>query len=1272
MGPLKTPDTSVRSTLHLAVFLVLVAGTVVAAYRAYAQEKEVFREEFHKQLSDLTALKIGQILAWQAERKGDAQVAIDSAVMMPELETALGSAPEAQAHVLRWMEGIRQSYKYSSVQLLDPAGNVRLATGPPLADPEFLRTRARETAAAGTLLFQYYPRGAGVLQSHFLACAPLRSRTGALVGSLVLNVDPWLYPFPDVLKWPSATRSGKLFLGRRENGNLRAIGAGTGRSGREPDELVISFSEQTSPFVRAAKVRNGNVDGPDPSGRPVAGVVTLLPGSETTFMVALMDEDEAYQPLRQNQLLLALASGLLIVLCGAGVGWIWRQQVLQSYRQQLDAEKERRALIGHYDYLTRFANDAVFLADGNGFILQANERAADFYGYSRDEMLGMKVQDFRAPGTEADYERAKIQIDKQKSGVFESVAVRKDGSVFPAELSVRVMEIEEAEYRQTIVRDITERRRADEQIDRLNRLYAVLSRCGQAIVKASDESALFQEVVNVAVESGGFCIAAIRVIDPTTRQNSTVARAGGSTGYLDEISMVAPDGVAPGLAGRPIRESGAFVCNDLWQDGGPDRDAARKYNVRSLLSLALWRGGRLAGELRLYSAEPGFFNEEETELATEVAENLCFALESLDRKRKQENVEAELRTNRERLELVLDATDEAYWDWDLESGEILQSPRYDAMLGYGPYEVRRGFQEWLSLVHLEDAGAVNRDFSDFLASGKDVYANEYRMRCKSGEYVWISSRLKVVRRDVGGSAARMVGTMTDVTGRKKLEEQFRQAQKLESVGRLAGGVAHDFNNLLTVINGYSTLLITRTPEGDTRLKHLQEIRKAGERAAELTKQLLTFSRKNVSEPRLLNLNSTAAECETLLRRLTPDHIEFRTVFDARQDEVVIDPGQMQQVLMNLVVNACDAMPAGGRLTVRTANVGLTPDSSVADPELTGRVWVQLDVTDTGVGMDEETLRHIFEPFFTTKEVGKGTGLGLSTVYGIVQQCRGIVRVESSPGAGTTVRIYFPVAAEGILPHGVAQTKTAGGLTGSETVLVVEDQDTVRDYAVNALRGYGYSVIEAGSGADALELAKRRVGPIDLLLTDVIMPSVNGRTVALELRKFRPETKVIYMSGYADGTVGGAVEIEPDAEYLQKPFSPEVLAAKVRRILGRSTVSRTILVVEDEAAVRDLFSEFLGKKHHLSLACDGKEALQILRAGYEPDLVITDLVMPNQEGVELIREIRRIRPATRIIAMSGAFGGRFLKTAELLGADATLVKPIRPEVLEQVIEDVLSR
>ncbi len=1289
MGSLKTPRTGVRGTVHLFVFLTLFVCIAFAAWRSNSEGEKAFRAELHRQLNALDQLKINQLMRWQAERKGDAVVAMSSASMMPDLEDALGDVAGVQPRVSRWMEDIRASYMYASVELLDGNGNVRLVSGPSLAAPRFYARLFAEAKGAGQAVFRYFPKGRDVLQSMFAACAPLHSADGAVVGALVLTVDPRSNLFPEILKWPTPTRTGRLCLARREGTAVWMIGMKFRNSGAEPEEKLIGASQAASPFVKAVALQEGSLEGLDYEGRRVSGVVRRLPVDAgilgnapgappaETVMVALMDESEAFAPLRRNQFLLTVASGLLILLCGAGVGWIWRHQVLHSYRQQLAAEQQRRALIGHYDYLTRFANDAVFLVDGNGTVVQANERASDYYGYSQEEIIGMNVRNFRAPGTQEDYERARRQLEKQQHALFESMAVRKDGSVFPIELSVRVMEVEGVHYRQSIVRDIAERRRASAQIDRLNRLYAVLSRCGQAIVKAQDESALFQEVVNVAVDSGRFCIAAIGAVDPAG--SNLVAHAGPAVGYLDAIPAVPGDSNSSGSPGRSAGQSDIFVCNDLWRESEPQTqdvaaaiEAARKFNVRSLLRAPLWRGGRLAGELRLYSSEPDIFNDEEIGLATEVAENLSFALESIGSRQKQQNVEAELRTNRERLELVLEATEEAYWDWDLESGEFQQSPRYDAMLGYAAGEVPRGYHEWLSLMHPDDAGRVGRELNVFVSSGRDSYSNEFRMRCKSGEYIWVSCRAKVVRRSASGSPLRMVGTLTDVTDRKKLEEQFRQSQKLESVGRLAGGIAHDFNNLLTVINGYSRLLIAGSPGNDPRVRQLEEIRKAGERAAELTRQLLTFSRKNVSEPRLLNLNVFAAESETILRRLTPDNIEFTTSMEAKQDEVVIDPSHLQQVLMNLVVNACDAMPAGGRLTIRTSNVDVARGSTdqAEESHFGAGMWVLLEVMDTGVGMNEDTLRHIFEPFFTTKDVGKGTGLGLSTVYGIVRQCGGIVRVASEPGAGSTFRVYFPVASQGILAPGSAQTSAVKALTGSETVLVVEDQDVVREYTENALRNYGYSVISARSGDHALEMAKHRSGPIDLLLTDVIMPSTNGRTLARELRKSRPQTKVLFMSGYVDDILNSAGELEPDAEFLQKPFTPEVLAEKVRRTLNKSTVSRTVLVVDDEPAVRGIFTEFLGRKHNLLLACDGREALEILRRGAHPDLVITDLVMPNQEGLDLIREIRRTRPETRIIAMSGAFSGRFLKTAELLGADATLVKPIRPEVLDQMIEDVL--
>ncbi|HXJ43176.1 MAG TPA: response regulator, partial [Bryobacteraceae bacterium] len=748
---------------------------------------------------------------------------------------------------------------------------------------------------------------------------------------------------------------------------------------------------------------------------------------------------------------------------------------------------------------------------------------------------------------------------------------------------------------------------------------------------------------------------------------------GDALAYSDAAGEVVPLSL---ISVSSIRESGARVCNDIW--GEPSLAAARenaiKFNVRSLLVLPLWRGSKPAGELTLYSAEPGFFNQEELELATEIAESISFALESLERKQQQQNTEAELRDNRERLELVLDAAEEAYWDWDLESERLQQSPRYDAMLGYGPNEVPRGYQSMLSMTHPEDGDRLNREYLAFRTSDKDSMSNEFRMRCKAGEYIWVFARSKIVARNASGKPTRMVGTLTEITDRKRLEDQFRQAQKLESVGRLAGGVAHDFNNLLTVINGYSKLLLARLPQNDPGRQQLEEIRKAGERGEGLTKQLLAFSRKQVTEPRLLKLNDAAGESEAMLRRLVPTNVEFRAFYGARNDEVVTDPSQVHQILMNLVVNACDAMPTGGNLTVQTANVLLDKQDAAEDSGIKIGQHVLLTVSDTGTGMDDETLRHIFEPFFTTKDVGKGTGLGLSTVYGIVQQCGGFVQAESTIGQGTTFKIYLPVAAEGIRPDSTVQPAASTELIGAETILVVEDQESVRNLAVDTLRAYGYSVIAAPGGVDALRLASKHKGPIHLLLTDIMMPSMNGKTLAGEIRRVRPETKVIYMSGYADATVVGspAGELNPDTAYLQKPFLPEALGIKVRQTLMHRAIRRTVLVVEDESAIRDLFMEFLGGRHNVLLASNGAEALRLLRSQADIDLVITDLVMPDQEGIDVIRGARKLRPGLKVIAMSGAFGGKFLKTAELLGADATLVKPVRPEVLDQVIEEVLGR
>ncbi len=865
-------------------------------------------------------------------------------------------------------------------------------------------------------------------------------------------------------------------------------------------------------------------------------------------------------------------------------------------------------------------------------------------------------------------------MQKQGDLVFETTNRRKDGSDFATEISARLIEVEGNKYCQSIIRDITERKHAEQQIRRLNRLYAVLSRCGQAMVHARTQFGLFDEVCRIAAERGGFRLAYIGLIDSSAQRVTPVARAGEGAAYLDEITIAAFDGpFSRGPAGTCIRERRAVVCNDFANDPSmvPWRDAAARYGLSSSISLPLRRGGTEIGLLSLYSSDSGFFNDDEAALASEIADSVSYALDTLEQDRQRRRAETELRLSRERLELVLDASDEGYWDWNLITGEASQSPRYDTMLGYQPGELQTGYAAWREMTHPEDRVATEEHFKTFLDAGENTYSFEFRMRCKSGDYVWMLSRGKIVDRDCNGRPVRMVGTNTDITGRKKLEEQFLQAQKLESVGRLAGGVAHDFNNLLTVINGYSALLLSRLPQRDPHRKQVEEIREAGEQAASLTQQLLAFSRKQMIQPQLLRLNATVADSQKMLRRMVGEDIELATVLGAAPDQVMADPGQIHQVLMNLVVNAGDAMPNGGRLIIETSTVDVNPQDAVENSDMARGPYVLLKVMDTGIGMDQETRQHIFEPFFTTKEVGKGTGLGLSTVYGIVRQSGGFVRVDSEPEKGTTFKVYLPLTTAGA-PAQLSKPRPTN-LHGSETVLIVEDQDKVRALATETLQSYGYSVLSAANAEEALVVAELLAGPIHLLLTDVVMPGLNGGMLAERVKLLKPETKVLYMSGYTDEAIGQAGVLDSESAYVRKPFAPETLAARVRETLDAPVSDHTILVVDDEAGVRTLLQELLvSAGYNVRVAADGQEALKLLAQMGALDLIITDLVMPNQEGLEMIQEIRRRCPKVKIIAMSGAFGGQFLSTATHLGAAATLVKPIRQQALLEAVSKVLNQ
>jgi PAS domain S-box-containing protein len=470
------------------------------------------------------------------------------------------------------------------------------------------------------------------------------------------------------------------------------------------------------------------------------------------------------------------------------------------------------------------------------------------------------------------------------------------------------------------------------------------------------------------------------------------------------------------------------------------------------------------------------------------------------------------------------------------------SPQIEAITGYSQDEWLASSRDWTRHIPAEDHAVI--EAAEAASLRGERFQAEYRLVRKDGAVIWVSDTAVVV----SGSYTHpvMEGIIVDITERKLLENQLQQSRRMEAVGRLAGGIAHDFNNLLTIIKGYAELAVQRTGIQPELRADVQQIENASERASALIRQLLAFSRRQVLQPKILDLNTIVLGLDKLLGRLIGEHIEMVTRCGANVGHVKADPAQIEQVIMNLVVNARDAMPKGGRLTVETVNVEL--DSTYARDHVSVKPgsYVMLAVSDSGTGMSPETVAHIFEPFYTTKESGQGTGLGLSTVYGIVKQSGGYIWVYSEPGKGTTFKVYLPRVAEKVDKPDVVELPVAA--RGNETILLVEDEEAVRELASRILSAKGYSVVAAKSGKEAEQFSEKHAGKIHLLLTDIIMPGTSGRELARRITARHPRTRVLYMSGYTDNVLAQGGVLEEGLSFLQKPFTPAALSQKVRDVL----------------------------------------------------------------------------------------------------------------------------
>jgi PAS domain S-box-containing protein len=496
---------------------------------------------------------------------------------------------------------------------------------------------------------------------------------------------------------------------------------------------------------------------------------------------------------------------------------------------------------------------------------------------------------------------------------------------------------------------------------------------------------------------------------------------------------------------------------------------------------------------------------------------------------------------------LLESASQAIVSIDRSGRIVLANGRAEEIFGYTREEL---LGARIELLLPESKRATHsRDRDDYFARPRTRpmgIGMDLSGRRKDGSEVPVEVSLSYVEIDEGVFA---IAFVSDISQRKHLEEQLLHAQKMEAVGRLAGGVAHDFNNMLTVISGYNRMILDELSTMDPLRGYAEEILKAADRAGALTNQLLAFSRRQIMQPRVINVNAVMIQTQKMLQRLIGEDIELVLNLGTNVGNIKADPGHVEQAIVNLAVNARDAMPLGGRLTIETADVVLDETYARTHLGVKPGAFTMIAVSDTGHGMDAETRRHIFEPFFTTKEKGKGTGLGLATVYGMVKQTNGDIWVYSEPGQGTTFKLYFPQVSEP-LSDGSSGDAALARRSGGETILVVEDEKAVRDLTVRILQQLGYTILTASSGAEALAISQSHAGPIDLLLTDVVMPNMSGRQLADKLQASRPDTKVLFLSGYTENTVVHHGVLDAGVEFLPKPFSRENLSRKLREVLAK--------------------------------------------------------------------------------------------------------------------------
>ena len=1241
-----------------ALFLVL--GVLVFISGSLFLRGQVWkaRAQAHQELSTIANLKVQQIAAWWGERQGDARAILQARLIQGQLQKFLaGPATAASAaEVHGWMEELQKDH-YHRVVLFDGQGRLRLsAQAAGTAPAEAMNSAEIQTALASREVvvgdLHQHPGRDDIYLSLWV---PIGARVGAKAeGVLLLMIDPRRFLYPLVQAWPTLSPSAETLLVRREGDAVLYLNDLRHQPGTAM-RLRYALADQPGlPATRAVLGAEGLMEGRGYRGVWVLAELRRVPGT-AWFMVAQVDAAEVYGPLRRRVWIGGIGRLGVVALLGAGLALALRRHDSAMALKQLH-------LAERFETLMNEANDIILVLDAEGLILEANLQAQKQYGYSLAELRELRVMDLREAGTRDDAADRVKQVIQEGSARFETINRRRDGGTFPVEVSAKAVRLDGELRLINFVRDITERRAQEHELQRMTQLYAALSQVNQAIVWSPDRQSLLEKICEVLVVFGHFNMAWIGWNDPQSHQVSVAASHGDAKGFLGRIRVESGDSpLAQGPVGMAIRQACPCVVNDFLLAVGtePWRDAAADSGYASVAAFPIRQGGEVVGAIAVYASEKDFFGTQEAALLLEAAGDVSFALDHLVGEARRREVEAALLESERFLREAQAAGGIGTYTWFIQEDRWQNSPFLDQIFGIGP-DYTRNLQGWTALVAPDFQGRISAYIGGIIARREPFDLDYPIIRQSDGVPRWVHGQ-GVLQWDADGKPVALMGTIQDITerrlaerhlkkiqmaveqsplsivitdaagiieyvnptfvevtgytaeealgqnprllkspntppevyrdlwetllqgyvwkgrleNRKKdgtlfheratlapvldedgvvthyialkeditqarqeqaerraLEAQLQQSQKLESLGSLAGGVAHDMNNVLGAILVLASTLREAEEPAAPAAKKLDTIVSACLRGRGVVKGLLYFARKDLEEEGAIDLNALVQEMSQLLSYTTLKRVELRMELQPGLGLVRGDAGALSHALMNLCVNAMDAMPKGGILHIQTA---ATPTGGV-----------ELRVRDTGEGMAPEVLAKAMEPFFTTKPQGKGTGLGLAMVYGTMVAHNGSFDLRSQPGMGTEAILGFPASRVAGAVAVTALIPTVKAPQASLRILLVDDDELIRESVGPMLEMLGHEVTVASGGPQALHLLEGGL-PVELVILDMNMPGMNGAEALPLILQCRPAMHVLMASGYSDQEIAPLLEGRPRAASLRKPFSLKEIQAKIAEL-----------------------------------------------------------------------------------------------------------------------------